>query len=220
MKLHHNPIVRLNSALILVIALGGVVSCGKSEKRKPQERTVSIDLVVPPPPPPPPPPPQPEPPPQEEKKEEFVEETNPVEAPPEKTPEAPADSPPDLGLAAGDGPGGYGPSGTGRGGTGTGNGSNQNRSRFGWYAGQVQSVIATALQSNARTRSARFSIRVAIWADSTGRVTRARLIGTSGDPGLDQTIQNEILTGLQLREAPPQGMPMPIQLRLNARKAN
>ncbi|MEI7928292.1 MAG: TonB C-terminal domain-containing protein, partial [Verrucomicrobiales bacterium] len=83
----------------------------------------------------------------------------------------------------------------------------------------VQTVISSALRANARTRSARFSIRVAIWADSTGRVTRAKLLGTSGDPGVDQAIQSEVLTGMQLSEAPPEGMPMPIQLRLNASKS-
>jgi TonB family protein len=147
-----------------------------------------------------------------------VEETNPEVAPPEDKQDTPPEGPPDLGLGAGDGPGGFGPSGNGTGGTGTGTGSSQNRSRFGRYAGQVQMVISSALQQNARTRSAGFSIRVAIWADSTGRVSRVKLLSTSGDPAVDQAIQNEVLTGLQLSEAPPEGMPMPIQLRLNATK--
>lgn len=206
------------AVMVTVLAFGGIVSCEKTEKKKPVEKAMTVDIVLPPPPPPPPPPPQEAPPP-EEVKQEMVEETAPVDDKPAE-PEAPADDPGPIGLPEGNGPGNYGPGGKGGGGTGTGSGNRQARSRFGWYAGQVQTVISSALRGNARTRSASFSIRVAIWADSTGRVTRAKLLGSSGDTTLDQVIQNEVLTGLQLREAPPEGMPMPIQLRLNARKPN
>ena len=206
-------------AASMVLAFAGtVVSCGKTETRKkpPVEQTISV--VLPPPPPPPPPPPA-EPPPQEVK-QEMVEETAPVEEEKQEDASTQADDPGPIGLPEGDGPGGYGP-GKGNGGKGTGNAAGHApRSRWGWYAGQVQTTIADAMRRNPKLHNATLTIRAAIWADATGRVTRAKLIGSSGDAGLDQTLQSSVLNGLQLREPPPEGMPMPIQLRLTARKPN
>jgi outer membrane biosynthesis protein TonB len=101
------------------------------------------------------------------------------------------------------------------------NGSGEQRasaSRFGWYAGQVQSKISQALRDNRKTRAAELSIRARIWSDSSGRITRAQLTGSTGDPTLDTVIRGEVLTGLQLREPPPEGMPMPIVLRITSRR--
>ena len=62
------------------------------------------------------------------------------------------------------------------------------------------------------------NITVRVWPDSNGRITRAQLVGTTGDPSTDQAIKNSILTGLQLPQAPPADMPTPIVLRINGRK--
>ena len=40
----------------------------------------------------------------------------------------------------------------------------------------------------------------------------------SGNTAVDQAIENQVLDGLQLPEAPPADMPMPITLRISARK--
>jgi outer membrane biosynthesis protein TonB len=90
-------------------------------------------------------------------------------------------------------------------------------SQFGWYAAKVQSSVADALRRNSSTRTAAMSMQVRIWPDSTGRITRVQLVGTSGDPAVDDAIRNRILNGLQLPQAPPAGMPSPIILRINAR---
>ena len=143
------------------------------------------------------------------------------EPPPDESP-APEEPPTDLttGLT-GDGPNSFGLSG-GKPGGGTGRiggtGGGKKGSRFGWYAGKVQTSIADALRRNPATRNATFSLQVKIWPDANGRITRAQLIGTSGDSAVDQAIRNQALTGLQLPEAPPADMPTPIVLRLTARK--
>jgi TonB family protein len=59
---------------------------------------------------------------------------------------------------------------------------------------------------------------VKVWADSSGRITRAQLVGSSGNPAVDQAIRNSVLNGLQLPQGPPADMPMPINLRISARK--
>lgn len=103
---------------------------------------------------------------------------------------------------------------------GNGKGGSGSNSKWGWYAGQVQSRVVSALRNHRRTRSAALDIKVRMWADSTGRVTRAVLVGSSGDAAVDRAIKDEILTGLQLDQAPPEGMPMPIVMHLAARRPN
>jgi outer membrane biosynthesis protein TonB len=135
--------------------------------------------------------------------------------PPKEKPDAPAPlgtsitgpgGGPDLGLGSGlGGGGGYG--------SGGGGGS-----KYGWYASQVQSRIADALRSNPRTRTARMNVIIRIWPDSTGRITKARIAGTTGDGSLDATIQNDILTGMQLSDPPPADMPLPIVMRVSAQR--
>ena len=90
-------------------------------------------------------------------------------------------------------------------------------SRFGAYAAQVGSGIKEALVQNSKTRTASISgLVIRIWVDNTGRVTRAQLVGTTGDASLDSAITDKVLTGLQLKTPPPADMPMPIALRLTA----
>ena len=103
---------------------------------------------------------------------------------------------------------------------GNGSGGKAGGSRFGWYANLVVKSITEALSQNSRTRNASFNIKVRIWSDVGGRVTKARLAETTGDPAVDEAIRTEILSGFQLKEPPPDGMPMPIVMRLTARRPN
>ena len=91
-------------------------------------------------------------------------------------------------------------------------------SKWGWYASQVQSRIQQALQQNRKTRTASMSINVRIWPDSNGRINRAQLAGSTGDPSVDSALRDEVLSGLQLPEPPPAGMPAPITLRVTAKR--
>jgi hypothetical protein len=61
---------------------------------------------------------------------------------------------------------------------------------------------------------------VRVWPDSSGKIARVQVTGTTGDSALDNAIRNEVLSGLNLNEAPPEGMPVPIVLRLVARRPN
>ncbi len=215
---------------VLVLCAGAYFAFGgKSEtKKKPKSNVVSIMPALPPPPPPPPtpaptPPPQEAPPPDNPKQPEFQAEDqpeSPKEAPQAETPD---EAPAPLGTnLQGNGPDGFGLTGRGGGGMigGTGKGGKGGGSKYGWYAGQVQARIVDALQKHRRTRSAALSLKVRIWADASGRVTRATLEGSSGDAAVDQALVSEILTGLQLQEPPPEDMPMPIVMRITAKRPN
>lgn len=145
------------------------------------------------------------------------EEVKPDEAKPEdpKPDEPPAvttanvgNGPPDgFGLSAGKGgPGGSGPGGGKRGG-----------SKFSWYASQVQTSIADAVRRHSKLKNASMYATVRIWADGTGRVSKATVSGIE-DAGLAEAMKADVLTGLQLREAPPSDMPMPIVMRVSLKK--
>jgi TonB family protein len=190
----------------------------KSEpaRKAPESRVVMVQLPPPPPPPPPPKIKPPEPPKDQKRPEQ------PPEAKPESKPEPPkpAAKPPE-GLGTGiKGPGngfaGLGSSGNGViGGTGTGpggGGSGVGRE----YATRLSARIADALRASPRMRGASVRVEVRVWVNSSGRVTRAQLAGTTGDAALDAALANEIIPGTQLPDGPPRGLGMPITLRINA----
>jgi protein TonB len=130
----------------------------------------------------------------------------------------PADEPLGTAIGGGDGSGlGLGGGGGGRGMIG---GGGKGGSRWGWYAGQVQNRLADALRQHPLTKRAGFTNIIKIWSDTTGRITRVKLSGSTGDSKVDAAIENEIFNGLVLTEPPPDDMPMPINLRLTARKSN
>jgi periplasmic protein TonB len=216
-----------------IVGLVAILLCGAAafwfmnkpkEKPRPKAATmVNITPVMPPPPPPPPPPPkpeEPEPEPEQEMEEEQAFEPEVAsEAPPE-----PQDAAPEpIGTSiTGDGPAdGFGLSNkTGGGGMGGRiGGIGGGGSKYGGYAAKVQSAVANAMRQNSTTRSAVMTVDVKIWADQLGRVTRAQLGRSTGNPDLDRAIREDVLGNLRLPEPPPAEMPMPINLRLTARKS-
>jgi protein TonB len=207
-------------AAVALAAAGGVVFAvknfsGQRPPPRPAQQIVAVRVApLPAPPPPPPPPPQPIQP------EQKMVEQAPLEDN-EQKPEDQAPPAPDLStnVTGGGGPDAFGLPGGGSG-TRLGGGSRSAATPWGWYAAQVQASITDALRQNARTRNADLRIEVRVWPDVTGRITRAALAGTSGDPAVDAVLRDDVLTGLQLREPPPKDMPLPIVMRLTARRPN
>lgn len=144
------------------------------------------------------------------------------EPPPDKAP-TPDEPPSDLTTnLKGDGPNSFGLSqgpGTGMGGgkiggTGTGGAG----SKWGRYNSGLGRSIKAALENHSSTKSASFPpVRVSLWIGPTGRITRARVMDSTGQPDLDRIIADQVLPGTQY-EPQPEGMPSPIILRINARK--
>ncbi len=172
--------------------------------------------VILPPPPPPPPPPQPE----------------VVEQPPEPTIapplEQPMDTPPppdqassdpspgDSALTAreGAGPSNYGlargdGSGTRIGGRPGGGGD-----AFRAYATVALNGIRQAAQSDRDLSRGRYTVQLAVTVGPDGRITDVRVIG-GGDNRRNRRLR-EVLTGLQLSQRPPAGLPV-MRIELNAR---
>lgn len=209
----------LTLGIVSVFAGGGVFAAtqtfsGHGTPSRPPPPVTIVKLLTPPPPPPPPPPmPQL----QEPKMMEQVQ-VDDDEEKPQDDPPASNDAPIGTNITGNGPPDGFG-LGANRGANLLGApGPKKNSSRWGWYAAQVQSTIGEALRRNDVTQRANFRVEVRIWPDVSGRVTRATLGGTTGDAALDAALIKDVLTGMQLREPPPEGMPSPIVLRLTAQR--
>ena len=139
--------------------------------------------------------------------EEKPEDPKPDEPPPVTTANV-GNGPPDgFGLSAGKG---------GTGGSGSGGGK-RGGSKYGWYAAKVQSAIADAVRRHSKLKNASMTATVRITLDSTGRISRATVSGVD-DADLAEALKADVLTGLQLSDAPPADMPMPIVMRVSAKK--
>jgi periplasmic protein TonB len=206
----------LGIGAVALLGVGMVILQSSHGGKAPPRRAPEVVMVRPLPPPPPPPPKPPEPP--KEIVEKMIEQA-PLDEPEEKPDDSPKDAAPPAVTTNLTGPGndGFGLA-AGRGGPlMSGGGANGTRSRFGWYAGQVQRAFQDALSRNRVTSRSDFELRARVWADVSGRVTRVKLESSAGDAAVDQAIV-EALTGLQMQDPPPNDMPMPIVLRLTARR--
>jgi protein TonB len=204
-------------AAVLVPALL-IAGCSDSDKRK--KPSVQTIAVLRPPPPPPPPKPEEKPPEPEIKKEE-------VRLPePDQKPEA-ADEPPpgeQLGVdaeggAGNDGfglvgkPGGRDITTIGEGGGGGG------RAQFNAYAGLVQVRLQEQLQKRDRLRQSDYRAVVRIWFTERGGIDRVEVVDGTGDAEIDSAIRSALLDVRSIDQAPPEGMPQPLKLKLTSRGA-
>lgn len=191
-------------------------SAGGTHATKPPE-LVAIKPFLPPPPPPPPPPTPPPP----EPKQEMM-----TQAPLNEQDQKPDDKPPAPSPALGTNvqgngpPDGFGLGRSGSGGLGGGGSGGGRGSQFGWYAREVVGAFGDALRANSLTRDAVFNIRVRIWLDQSGHVTRVHLADSTGNPNVDAALRDQILVSVRLPDPPPDGMPMPIVARLTATRPN
>ncbi len=181
-------------------------------------------VIIQPPKPPPPPPPLPQPKMITQPKMTVPEQKPQIpNQPPKAAPTKPAGRPaPALGTSIhNNGPAdSFDLSGdtSGNGLIGGGGGGGGGGSRWGYYAGMVQSQIEAALSHNPVTRDASAGLEVRIWADAGGLVTRVALVKSSGDPAVDSAIENDVLAHMQL-QPPPSDMPMPMVMSLTGQSA-
>jgi hypothetical protein len=202
------------AGIILATGIGFVAKSlsGKSGGPPPKQEVMMVTTVAQPTPPPPAP--TPPPPPMEVKKEEMIVEKKIEDAPPDPTPQV------ETALKGGGNTGMVLKSGNGSGIFTNRKTVNEEAMRRSAYATQVKSRIEQALKGNPRTRKAGMTIEIRVWPDETGRITRAKLANSTGDKDLDDIIQNQVLTGLQISQPPPEGMPTPIIMRITARRPN
>lgn len=210
-----SPVTLSRIAMAGGIALAGFViwslfSAQIVTERPNENKTTQV--ILPPPPPPPPPPPQ-------EKEIAPPEPTiappldQPVEAPTPPTPDAPSQSDPapgDNALTAreGAGPSNYGLAAGDGGGTRIGGrpGGGGGGSIFAAYGQMAVGDIRRAAQADREMNRGRYRIEeIEIAVDADGRISRVRVL-RGGDERRNARI-TQLLTGFQLSQRPPAGMP-------------
>ena len=174
----------------------------------------SIALINQPPPPPPKPP---EKPPEPPKVKEEVKIDQPKDEPKPAEPKAADEKPASDKPLAVDADGSAGSDGFGlaanRGGrdvltTGGGGGA--------YYSGLLQREFFDALLRNRKLLKDEFRVVVKVWIGDDGRVQKADIVSSSGNPQFDDQIQLTLLEMNPLKDVPPKSM-RPIQLRLSNR---
>ena len=152
-----------------------------------------------------------------------------MEVPPDAPPPPPGPAAGPLALAEeGSGPGDafnlagnpggrglLGPGGLGDG-NGSGGGTGDAAARYAWFYGRMQPDIEAVLRRGKRLSAANAVAELRLWWDASGRITRVQPVRPGADPALDQEF--EALVGVQLRHPPPPDVPMPVVMRVQARR--
>jgi len=199
--------------LVVAALIFNVLHSVGTTKRKPAPMPTMIALL-PPPPPPPPEPPKEKPPEPEKMQEVSKPDPTPAPAPPQQiTINGPAQAGTDaFGVQAGSGGGTTALGATtappvGEGGLGEG-----------FYNRYLSSSLQQAMQADERINRLVFRADVAVWIDSVGRITRASILKTSGDPKVDHTLVSALQQVAALDEPPPASVKFPQRVTIRGRK--
>ncbi|HSH86062.1 MAG: TonB C-terminal domain-containing protein [Methylophilus sp.] len=211
-------ITRCAMLLLILAVLAGIgyglkkMFAGGTTHKK-QITTVKLLPDTPPPPPPPPP----KEPPKETPKEQ------PKEAPKEPQPK-PAETPPAETLkmegAAGDGPSPFQSGAVNneyKGGAVATIGSDGGV-KYRWYAGLVKSQIERAIERDKKLTQGQYKIVVSVWLKPNGQFERLSVEQSDTTPEIEQGIREALNDLPAMQESPPENMPMPIRMRISAKK--
>jgi len=211
-------IKRIIIGLIVLLVLVGI---GYGLKKlmsggAPQKKQVTTIKLLPDTPPPPPPPPPKEPPKEQPKadapKEVKVEQPKPAETPPAEQLK--------MEGAAGDGPSPFAAGAVNneyKGGEVKTIGSDGG-AKFNWYAGILKNQIQDALEKDKKLKDGQYKFVVSVWLKPTGEIEKLEWNGSDAEPDIQQAVKAALDNMPPMREAPPEGMPQPIKLRISARK--
>jgi periplasmic protein TonB len=213
--------VWLTRIVIVLLLLAVLVAIGYGFKKlfsggQPHKKQITTVKLLPDTPPPPPPPPPKEPP-KETPKEQ------PKEAPKEPEPK-PAETPPAEALkmegAAGDGPSPFQSGAVNneyKGGAVATIGSDGGV-KFRWYAGLVKTQIERAIERDKKLTQGQYKIVVSVWLKPNGQFERLSVDQSDTTPEIEQGIREALNDLPAMQESPPESMPMPIRLRISAKK--
>jgi periplasmic protein TonB len=184
--------------------------------RKEAPRVATITPLPPPPPPPKERPPEPK---------KVEEQVRPVPEKPLDTPQKPVDAPKlsadvakqvtmdaegqagndAFNIGAGDGTGMVGAGG----GTGTGTGS---------YSQYLGYAIQQAIQRDERVNRLAFEVNADIWLDAEGRLSKAQLVDSSGNPATDDALLAVLRAMPRIDVAPPVTLHFPLRISIRGKR--
>ncbi|HEY1614392.1 MAG TPA: TonB family protein [Rhizomicrobium sp.] len=195
------------SIVLVLVAVGLYFLHDTAGIRREAPPLPTLLATLPPPPPPPPPKTQPEP----EKKVEEVQ--KPVEqpkaadnAPKPVTINGPAQAGSDaFNVGAGSGDGNVGSGGSG----GFGEAS---------YTRYLGSQLQQLIQNDGRVNRLVFSADMEVWVEPGGKMERAQVVKSSGDPKVDQMLVEVVQQMPALDEPPPSTLEFPQRVRIEGRR--
>ena len=220
--------------LCLLGMIGFVVKVFLSDSGPGKKAPYQVTLIKPPPPedkvkPPEPPKDQPK-----EQPKEVMQ--TPTDAPQPQPDQAPDNAPPpgaDLGVAGEGSAGsdGFGLTAKGKGYKGrditiggpAGGGGGLSRlallSKYGWYTEKVQEEIKRSykkrMEKDGGAPKGKYEITLKILLDPQGVIKKYRIVSASGNERLDEALKAS-LPGLKISQAPPDGMPSLITLKITS----
>ncbi|EPL6568678.1 energy transducer TonB family protein, partial [Pseudomonas aeruginosa] len=179
----------------------------------------AIIPLPPPPPPPPEKPPEPEQPVEEEKIVEPEPQPELEEVKPqEEAPPSPADDLADPMQMDGDAQSGSDAFNIGAGKGGGMAGSGGGRAGNASYSQYLAYAFQRLLRDNPELRNLAFRLQAEIWLSSSGDITRAELIRSSGDPETDQKVLAALRAAGRLEERPPASLTLPVRIALQGKR--
>lgn len=194
----------------ILVAIGLVVMSLMSGKKAKKATVHQVALLRPPPPPPPPKPPEKPPEPEVKKEEVKIEDKQPPKETESDQPEGKSLGVDAEGGAGGDGFGLVGNKG-GRDLLAGGKGA------FAFYTNTLQRYLHEELSRNKALRTGDYRVVVKLWLGKDGSIQRFELVGTTGNPEVDDILKNALSQARPMREAPPENMPQPVKVRITAR---
>lgn len=217
----HRSAVRvglIGAVLLAIVAFFMLHSAGQAPEHI--APTITMVVIQPPKPPPPPPPlPQPKmitPPKMTTPVEKPIVNQPPKAAPPK--PAAPAAIPMGTSIHNNGPADSFNLNGTpgGNGFLGGGGGGGDAQA---YFQEQLQTQIESALQANRVTRNASAGLEVRIWMNANGDVTQVSLVKSSGNPQIDDAVENQVLAHFRASYPPPPGTPMPVVMSLTGQQS-
>jgi TonB family protein len=188
-----------------------------------KREVAATPMLMLPPPPPPPPVPEKLPDPVPEKVEKIPEPQPTPDKPLEKPMDDKAPSPDkDLGdpvTINGDAQAGTDNFGVGAGSGGGSTGGGGGGLGSAAYSGYMTNMLQQGLVRDPRTRLLAFDdIRVNLWLDAAGKLTKVELVEGSGDPKIDQAVLAMVRSLGGFDQRPPASLPFPSRMTIKGRR--
>jgi len=216
--------------LVFLLIAGFVVKVFLSDDGVKKKALYQVTLIKPPPPEEKVKPPEPEQ--QKETPKESIQ--TPTEIPQPQAQDQPQDNTPPAGTDLGvEGEGSAGSDGFGLVGKGknykgrditlSGGGGGMNRlallTKYGWYTSKIQDEIKKQLKKRMDKEGGvpkgKYEITLKILLDPQGTIKKYRIVASSGNDKLDDALKAS-LPGLKISQAPPDGMPSLVTLRISS----
>ncbi len=86
------------------------------------------------------------------------------------------------------------------------------------YASELNSRFKALFDGDSQLAGRDLDMTIELWIGPEGRIARAQLVGSSGDPAVDTRLRNKVLAQFTL-PPPSKDMPMPVKVRVAGKRS-